>query len=225
MPLRGVLTTCLHEFCPKIPGQKFEDLPLEHDILSFIRDLGYSGDIIYLSDVSVDYLLQPWRAFATIINKCLSGKETGMDMIRLSRAQILWGMFYKKNIDYVYLLWEDLLFQIENKEAKKTNKMSYPRFTKIIIDYFMSKDQSILRRNKMFWHTAQDDTMFTSIRSLFKLLKAPESSSKAKVAKSDKKKQPAKKPKAKGLAVLSEVALTKAKQLKLATKRSNTQFH
>ncbi|GJZ26133.1 hypothetical protein Tco_0570386 [Tanacetum coccineum] len=125
-------------FCPKIPGQKFEDLPLEHDILSFIRDLGHSGDIIYLSDVSVDYLHQPWRAFATIINKCLSGKETGMDKIRLS----------------------------QNKEAKKTNKMSYPRFIKIIIDYFMSKDQSISRRNKMFWHTARDDTMFTAMRCI-----------------------------------------------------------
>ncbi|GKD65317.1 hypothetical protein Tco_1307425 [Tanacetum coccineum] len=78
-------TDCL-EFCPKIPGQKFEDLPLEDDILFFIRDLGHSGDIIYLSDVSVDYLHQKWRAFATIINKCLSGKETGMDKIRLSRA-------------------------------------------------------------------------------------------------------------------------------------------
>ncbi|GKB47429.1 hypothetical protein Tco_0898182 [Tanacetum coccineum] len=120
--------------------QKFEDLPLEHDILSFIRDLRHFGDIIYLSDVSVDCLHQPWRAFSTVIDKCLSGKETIMDKIHLSRAQILWGMFYKKNIDYVYLLWEDLLFQIEYKEAKKTNKMSYPRFTKIIIDYFMSKD-------------------------------------------------------------------------------------
>nr|GFB37037.1 hypothetical protein [Tanacetum cinerariifolium] len=28
------------QFCPKIPGQKFEDLLLEHDILYFIRDLG-----------------------------------------------------------------------------------------------------------------------------------------------------------------------------------------
>ncbi|GJR37064.1 hypothetical protein Tco_1212748 [Tanacetum coccineum] len=153
------------QFCSKIIGQEFEDLLLEHDILSFIRDLGHFRDIIYLSDVSFDYLHQPWRAFATIINKCLSGKETGMDKIRLSHAQILWGMFYKKNIDYVYLLWEDLLFQIENKDAKKTNKMSYPRFTKIIIDYFMSKDQSI-SRNKMFWHTARDDTMFTSMRCI-----------------------------------------------------------
>ncbi|GKE54629.1 hypothetical protein Tco_1489785, partial [Tanacetum coccineum] len=92
------------QFCPKIQGQKFEDLPLEHDILSFIKDLRHTGDITYLTDVNVDYLHQPWRAFATVINKCLSGKETGMDKIRLSRAQILWGMFHKKIIDYVYLL-------------------------------------------------------------------------------------------------------------------------
>ncbi|GJU69990.1 hypothetical protein Tco_1256249 [Tanacetum coccineum] len=49
--------------------------------------------------------------------------------------------------------------------------------------------------------------------------------SKAKVAKPDKKKQPAKKKKAKGLAVLSEVALTEAEQLKLATKRSKKDYH
>nr|GEZ14222.1 hypothetical protein [Tanacetum cinerariifolium] len=157
------------------------------------------------------------RAFATIINKCLSGKETEMDKIHLSRAQILLDMFHKKNIDYVYLLWEDLLFQIENKDVKKINKMSYPKFTKIIIDYFMSKDQSISRRNKMFCHTARDDTMFTSIRLKLK--------TKAKVTKSNKKKQPAKMTKAKGLAVLSEVALTEAEQLKLATKRSRKDFY
>ncbi|GJU69983.1 hypothetical protein Tco_1256242 [Tanacetum coccineum] len=61
---------------------------------------------------------------------------------------------------------KEAAFQIENKDAKKTNKMSYPRFTKIIIHYFMSKDQSILRRNKMFWHIARDDTMFTSMRCI-----------------------------------------------------------
>nr|GEU70793.1 retrovirus-related Pol polyprotein from transposon TNT 1-94 [Tanacetum cinerariifolium] len=38
--------------------------------------------------------------------------------------------------------------------------------TKIIIDYFMSKDQSISQRNKMFWHTVRDYTMFTSMRCI-----------------------------------------------------------
>ncbi|GJX36780.1 retrovirus-related pol polyprotein from transposon TNT 1-94 [Tanacetum coccineum] len=38
--------------------QKFEDLPLEHDILSFIRDLGHTRDITYLTDVNVDYYMK-----------------------------------------------------------------------------------------------------------------------------------------------------------------------
>ncbi|GJV84986.1 hypothetical protein Tco_1524884 [Tanacetum coccineum] len=76
-------------FCLKIPRQVFENLLLEQDILSFIRDLRHTREITYLTDVNVDYLHQPWRAFATIINKCLSGKETGMDKICPSRAQIL----------------------------------------------------------------------------------------------------------------------------------------
>nr|GEY70355.1 hypothetical protein [Tanacetum cinerariifolium] len=73
-----------------------------------------------------------------------------------------------QNVDYVYLLWEDLLYQVENKNSKKNNDMCYPRFTKVIIDYFMSKNQSISRRNKMFWHTARDDPMLNTIRVIFR---------------------------------------------------------
>ncbi|GJT93183.1 hypothetical protein Tco_1082028 [Tanacetum coccineum] len=47
----------------------------------------------------------------------------------------------------------------------------------------------------------------------------------AKAAKHAKQKQPTKTSKAKGLTVLSEVALTKAEQIKLATKRSLIQTH
>ncbi|GKA99389.1 hypothetical protein Tco_0827326 [Tanacetum coccineum] len=40
-------------------GQVFKDLPLEQDILSFIRDRGHIGDISNLTDVNVDNLHQP----------------------------------------------------------------------------------------------------------------------------------------------------------------------
>ncbi|GJR82691.1 hypothetical protein Tco_0153476 [Tanacetum coccineum] len=46
--------------------------------------------------------------------------------------------------------------------------MFYPRFTKVIVDYFIAKDPSISRRNKMFWHTTRDDSMFTTIRVISK---------------------------------------------------------
>ncbi|GJW27814.1 hypothetical protein Tco_0044689 [Tanacetum coccineum] len=73
---------------PKLLGQKFEDPPFEEDILSFIKDLGHTGEIKVLSDVNVNHLHQPWRSFAAIINKCLSGKTTALESLRLSRAQI-----------------------------------------------------------------------------------------------------------------------------------------
>ncbi|GJV69929.1 retrovirus-related pol polyprotein from transposon TNT 1-94 [Tanacetum coccineum] len=128
---------------------KFVDPLFEGEILAFIRELGYPEDIKSLSDVKVDTLHQPWRTFGTIINKCLRGKITGNDLLHLSRDQILWGMYYQKNVDYVYLLLEDLVYQIENKVSKKNKDMYYPRFTKVIINHFMLKDQSIPRRNKV----------------------------------------------------------------------------
>ncbi|GKA18109.1 hypothetical protein Tco_0697946 [Tanacetum coccineum] len=56
---RAFLITADVLFCPKIPGQVFKDLPLEQDILSFIRDRGHIGDISNLTDVNVDNLHQP----------------------------------------------------------------------------------------------------------------------------------------------------------------------
>ncbi|GJZ30537.1 hypothetical protein Tco_0575584 [Tanacetum coccineum] len=129
--------------CPKLPGQKFVDPPFKEEILTFIRELGYPGNIKLLFDVKVDTLPQPWRTFGTIINKCLSRKE---------------------KVDYVYLLWEDLVFQIKNKESRKNKYMFYPRFTKVIINHFMSQDQSIPRRNKVDWHMANDDLILTTMR-------------------------------------------------------------
>ncbi|GKD62177.1 hypothetical protein Tco_1299686 [Tanacetum coccineum] len=77
----------------------------------------------FLITVDVPEMHQPWRTFATVINISLSGKTTGLDKLRLSRAKILWGMYYKKNVNYVELLWEDFTYQIDNKGHKKQDKI------------------------------------------------------------------------------------------------------
>nr|GEY61119.1 hypothetical protein [Tanacetum cinerariifolium] len=64
----------------------------------------------------------------------LCGKTSGFDKLRLSRAQILWGMYYQKNVDYVELLWKDFIYQIEN------------------------------RRNKIGMHTSKDDYWISTLR-------------------------------------------------------------
>ncbi|GJR59225.1 retrovirus-related pol polyprotein from transposon TNT 1-94 [Tanacetum coccineum] len=147
------------------------------------KNLGHSGEIKVIINVNVNKLHQPWRSF---------------------------GMYHKKNVDYAYLLWEDFVYQVENKNVKRSNEMYYPRFTKVIVNFFMTKDPSIPRRNKTKTPpTAKCKRLQTS----------------AKAAKPSKKKKLAKTPKAKSLTVISKVALTEAEQMKLATKRSMIQTH
>ncbi|GKB36021.1 hypothetical protein Tco_0880963 [Tanacetum coccineum] len=104
----------------------------------------------------------------------------------------------------------------------------------------------------MFWHYARDDPIYTKtyhaygigkkipkpkyVKNKADLESSPKNKSalasegkrlktSAKVTKLAKKKQPATMSKANGLNLISEVALSEAEQIKLATKRSKTQFH
>ncbi|GKD79299.1 hypothetical protein Tco_1341920 [Tanacetum coccineum] len=53
--------------------------------------------------------------------------------------------------------------EIKTRTNKKGNAMYYPHFTKLIVNFVMAKDPSIPRRNKVNWHYARDDPMFTTI--------------------------------------------------------------
>nr|GEX89302.1 hypothetical protein [Tanacetum cinerariifolium] len=143
---------------------------------------------------------------------------------------------------------EDFVYQIENKVSKKNKDMYYPRFTKVIINHFMSKDQLIPRRNKADLYMARDDLILTVMRYISKHEVAqkygailPDTLTNQEMKEFDAYKTyyafasgkeipkskylPATVPKAKGLETLSEVALSEAEKIKSATKRSKKYFH
>nr|GEZ07818.1 hypothetical protein [Tanacetum cinerariifolium] len=211
--------------CPRIPNQTFDELSFKEEILAFLRYLRHSGEIKKITDVNINKLYQLWRSFVAVINKCLSGKSTGYD---------------------------NFVYQVEHKDAKKSNEMYYPRFTKVIINFFMTKNPLIPRRNKVNCHYVRDDQMFTTIKlvsrhqntqqfgvilpveltnidvrnsAAYKEYYAIASGAAPPKTKATKGKQPAKSSKAKGISVLFEVAMTEAEQIKLATKRSLQQTH
>nr|GEV60796.1 retrovirus-related Pol polyprotein from transposon TNT 1-94 [Tanacetum cinerariifolium] len=239
--------------CPRVPGQSFIEPSFEEEILSFIRFLRHRAAIRKLTGVNINKLYQPWRSFAAIINKCLTSKSSGYDSLRLSQAQILWGLYHKRNVDYAYLIWEDFIYQVEYKDSKKGNEMYYPRFTKVINHHFMSKDPSIPRKNKFdaqlpieltnedirnsnaykeyyaFATGAAPPNPKASVRktrsSFNTTITPPTAAAGPRLTTSQKGKQAAKASKAKSLSALTEVAMTKAQQLKLVTKRSLQQMH
>nr|GFA18251.1 hypothetical protein [Tanacetum cinerariifolium] len=217
----------------------------------------------------------------------LNWKASCYDSLRLSQAQILWGLYHKRNVDYAFLIWEDFVFQVEHKNQKKSNEMYYPRFTKVIIHHFMSKDPSIPRRNKVNWHYVRDEFMFSTIKLVSRhqntqqfgallpieltneeirnskaykeyyaiatgeaapkpkassrrtrsgfdtsitppttvVIPRPTAATTPRLTAAAKGKQTAKASKAKSQSALSEVAMTEAQQLKLATRRNMQQTH
>ncbi|GJR82090.1 hypothetical protein Tco_0152875 [Tanacetum coccineum] len=90
--------------------------------------------------------------------------------------------------------------------------MYCPRLTKVIVNFFLTKDQSIPRRNKWQEGRARSDKAPKAPKG--KRLKAT-----SKVTKPSKKKLPDQ-----GLETLSEVSLTEEEQMRIVTKRSLTQF-
>nr|GEW29946.1 hypothetical protein [Tanacetum cinerariifolium] len=236
--------------CPRLPNQTFDELSFEEEILAFLRYLRHSGEIRKITDVNINKLHQPWRSFAVVINKYLSGKSTGYDSLRLSQAQILKGMYHRKNVDFAYLLWEDFVYKVEHKDAKKSNEMCYPRddqmFTMIKL---VSRHQNIQQFGAMLpvELTNEDIRNSAAYKEYYAIASgAAPPKTKASMRKTHsssdttmplptaastrlltlaKRKQPAKPSKAKGLSVLSEVAMTEAEQMKLATKRSLQQTH
>ncbi|GJR24159.1 hypothetical protein Tco_0972686, partial [Tanacetum coccineum] len=118
------------------------------------------------TNMYVDHMHHPWRTLAAIINKCFSGKTTNNDRLRKSRIDILWGMFYRENIDYLELIWEDFAFQIDHKKKRKLRRetMPFPRFTKVIINHFLSQHKSLSNLKYQHYHTIKDNRIVSRLK-------------------------------------------------------------
>nr|GEV91851.1 hypothetical protein [Tanacetum cinerariifolium] len=141
---------------------------------------------------------------------------------------------------------------VEHKDAKKSNEMYNPRFTKVIINFFMTKDPSILRRNKFgamlpveltnedirnsaaykeYYAIAsgaappKTKASARKMQSSFDTTMTPLTAAGIRILTLVKGKQPTELSKAKSLYVLYKVALTEVEHMMLATKRSLQQTH
>ncbi|GJV39463.1 hypothetical protein Tco_1417903 [Tanacetum coccineum] len=126
------------QICPRLLNQDFVEPPSEDELVSFIQELGYSGKCDMLSAIHTNQMHQPWRTF--------------------------------KNVDFVALLLEEFMFQADNREISLARKehMPYPRFTKVIINHFISKDKTISMRNRINLHTIRDDTLLGTLKFVSK---------------------------------------------------------
>ncbi|GJZ93293.1 hypothetical protein Tco_0665358 [Tanacetum coccineum] len=124
----------------RLPNQDFVEPPSEEEMVPFVKELGYTRKCDMLSEIHTDHMHQPWRTFVAVINRCISGKLT------------------------------DVMFQADNREISSARKenMPYPRFAKVIINYFISKDKTISMRNRINLHTVRDYTLLGTLNFVSK---------------------------------------------------------
>ncbi|GJS59651.1 hypothetical protein Tco_0654435 [Tanacetum coccineum] len=183
---------------------------------------------------------QPWRTFAAIINRCISRKTTGLDRLRESRAQILWDMYNKKNVDFVALLWKNCTCQDDNREISS----AFHDDTLLGTSKFVSKTQDYqqyraLIPNEMINQDIKDSKAYKTYLDFEEPAEKPKRAKKpAKKSTTiptsgvvirdtpsksvPKKKPPSKVDKGKGMDLLSDVALLEAAQLKKTLSKLET---
>ncbi|GJR92569.1 hypothetical protein Tco_0264743 [Tanacetum coccineum] len=118
------------DISPKVENQEFTKPPSSDTLREFLQELGYKGKQISNLEMYIDHVHQPWRNFAAIINKFLSGKTLSNDRLCLSQIEILWGMYHEANVDYAAMIWEDLQYQIDYRQTKlKINTQKAIKYT------------------------------------------------------------------------------------------------
>ncbi|GJV11367.1 hypothetical protein Tco_1352908 [Tanacetum coccineum] len=125
----------------KVPNQEFVEPPPHDKLVSFAKQLGYTCSLELVSEMFIDHMYQPWRTFLSIINRCLSGKSSE-------------------------LIWKDFQFQIDSRHtnAKKRELMPYPRFTKLIINHFLSKHDTLSKRHNSFINIIKYDLVLGKLK-------------------------------------------------------------
>ncbi|GJR06046.1 monodehydroascorbate reductase [Tanacetum coccineum] len=135
------------QITPVDNNRAFSSPPTPDTLVEFVNELGYPKEVVHLSNVTTNDMFQPWRALATIINLCLTGKTSGFERPRAPALQILWGIVNRAHIDYAERMWEEFTQSIhtftEDKRKlaqhtlgkKKATLILIPsiRFTKLII--------------------------------------------------------------------------------------------
>nr|GEZ26023.1 hypothetical protein [Tanacetum cinerariifolium] len=198
---------------PRIPGQSFADLPFKEEILEFLRFLGHSTQIKTLTDVNVNKLYQPWRSFAAVINKCLTGKSSGIDSLRDDVLFSTIKVVSRHQTTQQY----GVILPIELTSDDIRNSRAYKEYSACATDEAAPKPKASARKKK--GGSASSTTPPTPIATptpTTTVVAAPRLSSTAKG------KQPAR---ATTPTEPTDVERTEAEQLKIVLKRSRQETH
>lgn len=120
--------------------------------MKFFMELGYDKEaddkhkFKVLSTFKRKCLPALWATLFSILNRCLTEKEMGMDRGTNSLFQIMYGIVNQCHFDYAKLLWTDVVNHVRRSEKKKNVCIPFVRYFKLLIAQLMREHPSISQR-------------------------------------------------------------------------------
>nr|GFB93048.1 hypothetical protein [Tanacetum cinerariifolium] len=112
----------IFQICPRVQGRDFDALPSDEDTVSFLRELGHTGEINSLNDVVINQMHQPCITFVALINWGLSGKIVKKIRMHTSKDDYLINTLRfvsaKESTQIYRKLLSETLTSLEMKESK-----------------------------------------------------------------------------------------------------------
>nr|GEV01351.1 hypothetical protein [Tanacetum cinerariifolium] len=136
-----------------VPAPKFlKMVPL------YANNLGFTRKLRSTSNFKTTGLLQPWQTLCKMFSLCLTARVTGYDQPSLQIMEKLYCLLNNIHVDYLELLWEGFHYSLTNL----TTMISYPRFTKLSVGYYMTTFLEISRRSRYRYHNLSQPIESTS---------------------------------------------------------------
>ena len=99
--------------------EPFDDL---ETVLASIMYLGYKGAWLKGSAFHKKYLPTMYDTLFTILNRCLTGKNSGIDTTTHPMALLFQGVAEDRHYDYAQLIFSDLFEMVTTTKRKKMMK-------------------------------------------------------------------------------------------------------
>ncbi|GJW11807.1 hypothetical protein Tco_1577634 [Tanacetum coccineum] len=97
--------------------------------------IGYRGEIGAKGTLKKSCLPPRWRLLMAQTIVCLGGKTGGLDQISNKDATILYCLANGVQVDYVNIIWEDLIHKLNKKTREKI--VPYPRSISLLLEHMM----------------------------------------------------------------------------------------
>nr|GEU77354.1 hypothetical protein [Tanacetum cinerariifolium] len=125
----------------------------------FVNELGFSLPIRLPTHFVTKKITATVADIGKIFARFLNTRVTGHDQPPFQIMQVIYCFIKNIHVDSVELLWEGLHYSLMHP----TKLIPYPRFTKIIIDHFMTENPDIPRRLHEHYHRVAIDEIVKSI--------------------------------------------------------------